>query len=106
MPQIIKQKKFETIDNFMKGSNNFRAHFLKGNPWGETRRANPHFKRFQQQHSELEKQTTDAMVAADQNHGDLPYDLLYESYQKMSELVFDTDEGARSYSKPDEYLTA
>lgn len=101
---IVPQKQFETLDAFIKGQNNYYAHFLKDNPWGEIRRDRPHFRRFQDSHSGMEEEATRATCESRSSSTRLPYEILFETYKIMSQLVFASDEGVMTYSKPDEYL--
>jgi len=102
--RIVPQKKFESLDDFKKGQNNYYAYFLEGNGWGEARRILPCFKRFQDLYSELEKEVTKATCEAVSNSTELPLELLYDSYNIMSQLVFTDDDDVMEYTKPDEYL--
>tara|TARA_Y100000294_G_scaffold177180_1_gene201743 strand:+ start:226 stop:552 length:327 start_codon:yes stop_codon:yes gene_type:complete len=103
-PRIMQQKQFESLEQFIDEQNNYYAHFLKGNDWGETRRNRPHFRRFQKAHPELEREVTRKTCEARFKSERLPYEQLYRTYEIMSQLVHVDDEGVGIYSKPDEYL--
>lgn len=105
-PKIVPQKQFESLEDFTDGQNNYYAHFLKGDSWGETRRERPHFQRFQNLHPELEGEVTRATGEARSKSGRLPYERLFEAYKIMSQLVYADDKGLMAYSNPDEYLIA
>ena len=103
-PAIVPQKKFETLAAFSKGQNNYYAHFLAGNPWSESRRDHPSFIRFKNMYSDLEARATKATLEARSKSQRLPYELLFETYPLMSQLVFADDKGVMACSKPEEYL--
>jgi len=105
-PKPVPQKEFNSLDEFIRGQNNYYAHFLAGNPWGETRRRRPHFLKFQQQYPGLEEEVTRLTVEARRTNSPLPFEKLFETYPMMSQFVFDDDPGVRAYSSPMEYLLA
>ncbi|MBI2176446.1 hypothetical protein HYU40_03835 [Candidatus Woesearchaeota archaeon] len=103
-PTIAPQKQFASLDDFIKGQNNYYAHFLEGN-WGQTRRNHPHFRRFQGLYPEMERKLRSEVTAARNQPGQqMPYTQLFESYKLMSQLVFADDPGVMQYSHPDMYL--
>lgn len=106
MQGIVAQRKFSTLDAFVKEQNNFYAHFLKGNRFGEIRRESPHFKRFQMIYPKFEEEVTREVCDADAKNREPPVELLHKAYTLMSQLVFETDEGVRGYSTKDHYLTS
>lgn len=106
--QIVQQVQFETLEAFTKGQNNYYAHFLRDNPFGESRRIKPHFLRFQEQNPEMERELTDAVTEARnksiRKEEDLPLEQLFESYPLMSQLVYAEDPDVKEYSHPEMYL--
>lgn len=108
-PKIVPQIEFKTLKDFIERQNNFYAHFLENNPFGEVRRDKPHFERFQQKHGDLETRLTREVTEArkaNEKFSDETWKGLYEAYNLMSELVYKDDEGVRRYSTPDQYLTS
>lgn len=99
--EIIPQVQFESLDYFIKGEINYHSHFLKGNRWGESRREHPHFIRFKELNPELEMETTQATLKA---RGKLPYEILFETYQLMSQLVYVGDADAMEYNPSNQFL--
>ena len=87
---------------------NYWAHFYEGNTFGESKRNTPHFRRFQEQNPEMEKELTDAVTEARnkpiRSLGDLPLEQLFKSYPLMSQLVYADDSGVMQYSDQSMYL--
>jgi hypothetical protein len=108
MPQIVPQKQFETIDDFINGSNNYYALFLDDCDWGlEHRETYGCFRRFQAAYPEMERQVTRATVQAVRAGPlqKLPWERLWETYKLMSQFVFADDKYATHDGQPHrEYL--
>lgn len=110
--KIVSQKVFSSLDEFAAGQQNYYAHFLKGNSWGETKRKMPHFQRFQRLKPGLEKEATALTLEAHFKSVKtgcnilkiLPYEVLFKTYRIMSYMVFSHDETAARYSVPEELL--
>lgn len=101
--QIVTQKEYATLEDFVRGQNNFYAHFLDDCEWGQLYRKSAHFKRFQKAHPDMETETTRATVSAIRvkPRQKLPYEQLFEAYKLMSHLVFVDDEYVMHYGQPD-----
>lgn len=104
--KILQQIEFSSLEAFILNQNNYYAHFLKGNPWGEIRRERTYFKRFQDLCPELEEMTTKETCEARSKSMRMPYELLFETYKIMSKLVFVDDECVKTYRYPDRFLTS
>lgn len=115
-PQIIPQRKFNSLDNFQKHSNNFYLHFVDDCWAGRIYRAKDAFQRFQKSHLELEQETTRIVLSdvrdkdLDKNHGPITkketWEKLLEAYSLMSQLVYTTDPYVirDETKKPDEWF--
>src|SRR3989338_4164394 len=107
-PNKIPQKQFSNLGEFLQNQNNFWAHFLKGNPFGEIRREKPHFIRFQAKNPNLEAELSERVTqerAKNTNYfSAMTYELLFVAYKEISELVYDDDPGVRSYRHPELYI--
>ena len=106
MANIVQQIQFATLEDFIKGQNNYYAHFWTGNSWAESRRIRPHFRSFQESHPEMEadltKKVTEACTSEPPKR--IPYEELFESYKLMSEFVFDDNPAVLKYIDPARYL--
>nr|MBI4156750.1 hypothetical protein [Candidatus Woesearchaeota archaeon] len=104
--QIAPQKEYKTLEDFIRGQNNFYAHFLDDCQWGQVYRKTPHFKRFQEAHPEMEREVTGATVRAvrAEPRQKLPYGQLWETYKIMSKLVFVDDKYVMQDDKPDNWF--
>ena len=93
--EIAPQIEFKSLDNFVKNQNNFYIYFTDDCEAGKIYRKFPHFKRFQEAHSELEKKVTtatvDALRSKDKSKQKLPYEELWEAYKCMTKYVFIDD---------------
>lgn len=105
MQGIVAQRKFATLDAFVKGQNNFYAHFLAGNAFGDIRRRRAHFQRFQMMYPKLEEEVTREVCKANTMNKEPSNELLYKAYNLMSQLVFEGDKGVQRYTYKDHYLT-
>ena len=103
-PEIVEQRQFASLEEFIEGQNNYYARFLEGNPWGESRRRHPYFQRFQELYPTLEQEVTRKTIEARATRSRLPYEKLFETYKLMSVLVYAEDDGVKRYSNPDLYL--
>lgn len=106
-PNKVPQKQFKSLEEFIKNQNNFWAHFLKGNPFGEIRRERQHFILFQAKNPELEKLLSERVTQERSKRTNLSaktFELLFIAYKEMSDLVFDNDAHALRYSYPELYL--
>ena len=101
-PQI----EFETLDDFIKGQNNYHIHFLDDFGFGKLYREALHFRRFQEAHPEMERDVTGATVRAvmAEPRQKLPYEQLWETYKIMLKLVFVDDEYVMRDGQPDKYF--
>ena len=102
--QIAPQKEYTTLEDFTRGQNNFFLHFLDDWPVGnDTYRSKPHFKRFQEQNPEMERDVTRATIQAvrAKPRQELPNEQLWEAYKIMSKLVFVDDPDIMRDGQPD-----
>ena len=93
--QVAPQIEFESLDDFIRGQNNYYAYFLDDCQFGKlyrTEKAN--FRRFQEAHPEMEREVTCSTVLAlrSEPRQELPYEQLWETYKIMSQLVFVDDQ--------------
>jgi len=107
--EVVSQMEFATLDDFIKGSNNYYTHFLGDAAWGK--RFTPHFKRFQEAYPEMEREVTAATdraynlwVEDSKERAKLPYEQLWETYKIMSKLVFVDDKYIMRDGKPDSWF--
>jgi hypothetical protein len=86
----ITQVEFSSLEEFIEGHNNFYAYFLDNCEWGNNKREKDYFKKFRELYPELERELTKKVTHIRSNHlgiKSLPYEQLFEAYQKMSLLV-------------------
>ncbi|MBU4292879.1 MAG: hypothetical protein KJ770_02355 [Actinobacteria bacterium] len=104
--KVAPQIEFESLDDFIKGQNNYYAYFLDDSEWGINYRERPPFKRFQESHPEMEREVTGATVQAVRANPrqKLPYKQLWGTYKIMSDLVFVDDKYVMRDGKPDKYF--
>ena len=102
--QVAPIREYKTLEDFIRRQNNFYVHFLDDRRLGnEVYRSTAHFKRFQEQHPEMEREVTKATVQAARAKPiqKLPYEQLWEAYKIMSKLVFLDDEYVMRDGQPD-----
>ena len=115
-PEIAPQKEFKSLGDFIRNSNNFYMHFMNDCTFGQLKRKKPAFTRFQEAHSDLERETT-AITILDVRDKDLnkyhgpitkkeTWEKLLEAYSLMSQLVYTTDPYVIRVEtkKPDEWF--
>jgi len=99
-------RKYHTLEDFIKGQNNFYLHFIDDCYIGEIYRKRPHFRRFKKQYPRMEQEITKETVRAIRANPrcELPYKKLWEAYKIMSKLVFLDDEYVMRNGKPDAWF--
>ncbi len=104
--EVAPQTEFESLDDFIRGQNNYYAYFLDDCDWGISHRERPPFRRFQEAHPEMERKVTDATIRAlrAESRQKLPYEQLWETYKIMSRLVFVDDRSVMRDGQPDKYF--
>ena len=104
--QVAPIREYETLEDFIRGQNNYYAHFLDDCKWGQLYRERPYFKRFQEAHPEMEREVTGATVRAvrAEPRQKLPYEQLWETYKIMSKLVFVDDKYVMRDGQPDAWF--
>ena len=100
-------RRFESLEDFIEGFNNFYMFFLNDCPVGEIyRRIHPCFKRFQEQNLEMEAEVTREtvkMYRESGRYGDLPNEKLWKAYKIMSKLVFRRDDSVVKNGEVDDW---
>lgn len=114
-PKIVPQIEFVDLNEFIRGQNNFNLHFIQDEEQGHNLyRDHPPFIRFQKLYSELEQKTTATITNKWKNKIKYKnmfaiedWTLLWDCYQKMSELVYESDPGNLNRKLPPDkhYLT-
>lgn len=104
--RTVPQIEFESLDDFIRGQNNFYAYFLNDCEWGKSRRKTPHFERFQEAHPEMARIITNSTVEAvrAKPRKELPNEQLWGAYKIMSSLVFIDDKYVMRDNEPDKYF--
>lgn len=107
--RIAPQIEFKSLEDFIRGQNNFFCYFLEDCQSGEVYRRTAHFQRFQRAHPDLEREVTNETILAARNDPGkkwkrLPYNQLWEAYKIMSKLVFIDDPEVMRDGQPDEFF--
>lgn len=104
MQGIAPQKRFDTLDAFVKGQNNFYAHFTVGTLFAESKRVKSHFQRFKMMYPEMEMELSLKVCGPARECPLEVQEKLFRAYQLMSQLVFECDKGVQRYTHKDHYL--
>ena len=104
--KVAPQIEFESLDDFVRGQNNYYAYFLDDCEWGINHRERPVFRRFQEANPQTEREVTGATVRAvrAEPRQRLPYEQLWQTYRIMSQLVFVNDQYVMENGQPDKYF--
>jgi hypothetical protein len=102
--RIVPQVEYETLEEFVEGSDNFYLFFGSGFCSEGAYRTRNAFKRFQEAYPELEREL--ALQVNSNSPPELPWQKLFEAYKLMSQLVHEDDPHVMIDGKPDKnYLT-
>ncbi len=94
--KIAPQIEFETLDDFIKGQNNFWHYFIEDNELGRLHREKVKaYSRFEEQNPELAQELMQRATRMHKENDELPWEDLYRAYQLMSKLVYEDDRHVR-----------
>ena len=110
MAEIIQQRVFESLDEFVNGNPDDPLDFGQNNFWLHFRRNSgrsqePHYVTFKAKHPKLTHELRAEVGLARHLDSDFPYQQLWEAYQLMSTMVTNADLSAVMYAEPEKYLT-
>ena len=89
---IVKQRDFDTLEEFIEEQNNFTTHFYQSNPVTvEAYRKAPHFLRFQALYPDFERELSIKYTGCVNTRQEKPWEDLFKAYKLMSALVLSSD---------------
>ncbi len=96
--KVAKLVRYETLEGFVEGQNNFYFHFLpEGSFVGDIYKTQPHYRRFKALHPELDSSLKAKL--SQRKVGSDAYKELFKAYAIMSELVSVDDPHVREDGK-------